>query len=199
LADSHISYWLKDVRSKLWNNSAVESELFREVKITRAHYTQLQDRLKAQHPDRDSKKYDALNHNVQNIKLDFLLTAQADDDDDLEASNDDNSEMDDDGLEASDEDDELESSNEDDDLVASNEDKFNIDLLFPFTLHFLDLSTLGLKEAAPEGLPLPLFLRQEYDHLAALIDGQRQCNKGSVVISGQPGTGEVCVSLSHRI
>lgn len=143
------------------------------MKITRAHYTQLQERLKAQHPDRDSREYDALNHNVQNIKLDFLLTAQADDDDDLEASNEDNSEMD------------------DDDLVASNEDKFNIDRLFPFTLHFLDLSTLGLKEAAPEGLPLPLFLRQEYDHLSALIDGQRQCNKGSVVISGQPGTGEV--------
>ena len=114
------------------------------MEITRAHYTQLQERLKAQHPDRDSRKYDALNHNVQRIKLDFL-TAQADDNDGLEASD------------------------KSDDLESSNEETFNIDLLFPFTLRFLDLSTLGLKEATPEGLPLPLFLRQEYAHLSALI------------------------------
>ena len=94
-----------------------------------------------------------MNHNVQRVKLDFL-TAQADDND---------------GLEASDKGDGLESSYEDNDLVASNEDTFNIDLLFPFTPRFLDLSTLGLKEATPEGLPLPLFLRQEYAHLSAPI------------------------------
>ena len=69
--------------------------------------------------------------------------------------------------------------------------------IFPFTLRFLDLSGLSLKKV-PKRLPSPLFLRQEYDDITALIENGPQ-TKDSVVVSGQPGTGEVLVSLSHRI
>jgi len=67
--------------------------------------------------------------------------------------------------------------------------------IFPFTLRFLDLSTLNLKNV-PERLPPLLLLRQEYDDITALIGPHTE---DSVVVSGQPGTGEVLVSLSHRI
>ena len=76
-----------------------------------------------------------LEHNVQSTKLDVLLTAEAGDDGDLEASKEGDSKVD------------------DDDLVASNEDGFDINSLFPFTLQFLDLSTLGLEEEVPGRLP----------------------------------------------
>ena len=133
-------------------------------------------------------------HNVQSTKLDVLLKAEDGDGDGPEASNEDGSAIDNGDLEASKE-------SDDDDLVPSNEDGFDINSLFSFTLHFLDLSTLGLKEKVLGRLPLPLFLRQEYDHISALIKKQRRCNKGSVMIDNQwsAWNGSDFVSLSHRI
>ena len=218
-------FWLEEVRSKIWNNNALESELFRKVEVTQAHYTELQNRLERQHPDRDSPTYDPLEHNVQSIKLDVLgLTFLAEappprypdntedqvcDDDDPGESNEDGSEVDDDDLEASNEDgaelddDDLDTSSEDDpeidgdDREARDEDNFDINSSFSFNLQFLDLSTLDLKEEVPDCLPLPLFIRQEYDDISALIKREPRRNNGSVIVSGQPGTGElVVVSLS---
>ena len=60
-------------------------------------------------------------------------------------------------------------------------------------------SPLGLKAKVPTRLPLPLFLRQEYDHISALIETRPRNGQGSVVITGQPGTGEALVSLYHRV
>jgi hypothetical protein len=67
---------------------------------------------------------------------------------------------------------------------------------FPFTLRYLDLSTLRLKNV-PDRFPLALFVRQEYDHISTLISGGPRNNDGLVMVSGQPGTGEVLVSLSR--
>ena len=134
------------------------------MKVTQAHYNELQERLNAQHPDRCSPEYDG-DHDVLRVKLDVLQLVQNEED---------GSKMDVDGPEVSDGDDDK---------------KF-----FPFTLRFLDLSTLNL-ENVPGRIPLLLYLRQEYDDITALI-GQ---NHDSVIVTGQPGTGEVLVSLSHRI
>lgn len=87
---------------------------------------------------------------------------------------------------------------DDDDMEGSNEDDSEINSLFPFTLSYLDLSTLELKDMSHR-FPSPLFLRQEYDHISELINKMPRSNKGSVIITGQPGTGEVPVSLSRRI
>ena len=54
---------------------------------------------------------------------------------------------------------------DDDDLKASNKDDFEIQSLFPSTLHYLDLSVLELKEKVTDHLPLPLLLHKEYDYL----------------------------------
>jgi len=140
------------------------------VKVTQTHYNELQKRLKEQHPDRDSPEYDGRKHNVQSVKLDLLRSITP-----VVPRHPNN--------------------NEDDDLEASNEDSSDINTFFPSTFSFLDLSTLGLKAKVQSRLPLPLFLRREYHHISAIIEDEQD----SVIISGQPGTGEVLVSLSHRI
>jgi len=188
-------FWLEEIYSKIWKKKELERALFREVKVTQAHYTELQDRLNEQLPGRNSPEYDGKMHDVRSIKLGVLRSIpekdfsprhpdtnedRVDDDDDLEASNEDASQMDVDGPE------------------TSNKDGPGINSFFPFTLRFLDLTILDLKNV-PQRLPSPLFLRQEYDDISALIEHEPQSKHGSVVVSGQPGTGEVLVSLFHRI
>jgi hypothetical protein len=46
---------------------------------------------------------------------------------------------------------------------------------------------------------LPLFLHQDNDDISVLIEKEPRSKQGSVVVSGQPGTGEVLVSLSRGI
>ena len=67
--------------------------------------------------------------------------------------------------------------------------------LFPSSLRLLDLSLLGLKQKLTHRFPSPLHLRQEYKVLSELIEKQPQNSGGSVIVSGQPGTGEFLVSL----
>ena len=143
----------------------------------------LQERLKEQHPDRDSPEYDGQMCNAGSVNLDVLRLIQEEvrDDDDPEAGHEDDSSICVDGP-----------------PEASTEDGSGIDSLFPFTLRFLDLTTLGLNNVPPR-LPSPLFLRQEYDDISVLIKREPQNAYGSVMVTGQPGTGEILVSLSHRI
>jgi len=155
--------WLEEVRSKIWKKKELERDLFREVKVTQAHFNELQKRLKVQYPDRNSPEYDG-DHDVLRVKLDVLQFVPKKEVD---------SKMDVDGPEEC-----------DGDGVP----------IFPFTLRFLDLSTLNLTKV-PRRMPLLPYLRQEYDDITTLI-GKKDY---SVVVSGQPGTGEVSVSLSHRI
>ncbi len=87
-----------------------------------------------------------------------------------------------------------------DEPEASNDGGSTTDTIFPSTFRFLDLSTLGLKARVSQRfLPLPLLLRPEYDYITRLIKKEPVNGQGSVIVSGQPGTGEVLVSLSHRI
>ena len=62
---------------------------------------------------------------------------------------------------------------------------------FPSTLSFLDLSILELRENVTDRLPSLLLLRQEYDYISELINKQPQDSSCSVIVSGQPGTGEL--------
>ena len=180
------SFWLEEVRSKVWKRKDLEPVLFRTVKVTRHHYTELQKRLEGQHPDRDSPGYDGREHNVQDIKLDFLrsITPFASGHPEIPDNNRDPSPG-------------RVGDGDTDDAEATNQEGSYINSLFPSTLSFLDLSPLDLKAKVPTRLPLPLFLRQEYDHISALIEAEPRI--GHVIISGQPGTGEVLVSLSCRI
>ena len=171
LADDSGPIWLEELHSKIWDKRELGPELFRTVTVTYAHFTQLQERLKQQHPDRDSPQYDGSLHNVQSVKLNFLqsiiaLSPRADDGDGS---------------------------------GASSENGPEIGLLFPFNLSFLDLSSLGLKKTCPTHIHLPLFLRQEYDHISTLIQKRPRNYQGTVIVSGQPGTGEILVSLSRGI
>ena len=48
-------------------------------------------------------------------------------------------------------------------------------------------------------LPSPLLLREEYDYISELVKSRPQNSGGSVIVSGQPGTGQFLVSLSYMI
>lgn len=178
MVDAHLP-WLEEVHSKIWKRKELEPKLFRKVKVTQDHCTELQNRLKEQYPDRDSPGYDGRKHDVQSIKLDFLRLITP-----LAPRHPDNNE---------------DRVDDDDDLEATNQDGSDINSFFPSTLSFLDLSSLGLKAKVPNRLPLPLFLCQEYNHISVLIKREPRNSAGSVIVSGQPGTGEVLVSLSSRI
>jgi hypothetical protein len=164
--------WLKELHSKIWNRGDLKPTLFRTVEVTRAHYDELQDRLNRKYPNRDSDKYDGSFNNVLNDKLDILKLATA-----AEA---------------------LSPRLVDNDENRADDDDDEINSFFPFTLTYLDLSTLELENMSFR-IPLPLFIRQEYDHISRLINECPQSGLGSVIVSGEPGTGEVLVSLSRSI
>ena len=170
---------MKEVRSKIWNEERLVPQLFRRVEVTLAHYTELQRRLNEQYSDRDSPEYDGRKHNVRDVKLDLLRSIPP-----SSPQHPDNNE---------------DQAGHGDGPEANYEDDLDIKSHFPFTFNFLDLSTLDLKEEVLDRLPLPLFLRQDYDDISALIEKEPQGRKGSVIVTGQPGTGEVLVFLSHRI
>jgi len=172
--------WLKEFHAKIWDRKRLKPQLFRKVEVTQAHYAALQKNLKKLYSDRDSPDYDSHCNDVLSVKLnllrslppaDPLLKQHPDDNDD----------------------------DDDDDSEGSNEDDPEIKSLFPSILSFLDLSTLRLKDHIPSRLPLPLLLRQEYDDISKLIKERPQNSGGSVIVSGQPGTGEFLFSLSHRV
>ena len=79
--------------------------------------------------------------------------------------------------------------------VDDGDDPEAIDSLFPSTLNYLDLSTVLKKKSGR--FPLAIFIREEYNIITNLIKERPQDNKGSVIVSGQPGTGRVLVSLSR--
>jgi hypothetical protein len=165
----------------LFDPIEVLSTLFREVEITRAHYAELQERLKELHPDRDSPNYDGTKLDVLNVKLDFLrsltpgLSPRQSDGNDDRVDDDDGSE-------------------------AGNGDDPEIKSLFPSSLSFLDILALKLKNNVPGLLlPLPLLYRQDYKDVPEIIEGRPQTSGGSVIVSGQPGTGESFVFPSHMI
>ncbi|KAF8505817.1 hypothetical protein F5888DRAFT_1604032, partial [Russula emetica] len=163
--------WLEEVHSKIWNRKDLRPQLFLEVEVTQAHYTALQKRLKELHSDRDSPGYNGSKLDVLRVKLDFLRSLTPEE-----------------ALSPRYHDDNDDRVDDDDDSEASDGDDPEIKSLFPSILHFLDLSTLELKEV-PNRLPLPLLLRQEYKDISKLIEKEPKNNGGSVIVSGQPGTG----------
>ena len=214
--------WLKEVHSKIWNREDLRPQLFRKVKVTQEDYFALKTQLKELHPDRDSPDYDGTKLDVLSVKLNFLrsltpaedLSSPHPDDKDVRVG-------DDDALDASKkgDDDVPDASNQDendgpdarvgddDDPDANKEDDEDADdaeedlegyceatYLFPSILSFLDFSTLELKESVSNRLPLPLLLRQEDKDLTELIKKKPKNSGGSVIITGQPGTGEFLVS-----
>jgi hypothetical protein len=144
------------------------------VEVTLAHYDKLQDTLNRKYPDRNLKEYDGRSHDVLSEKLDILKPIAPTED--LSRRHPDNDEV----------------------RAGDNEVEDEIKSLFPYTLRYLDLSTLKLRITS-DRFPLPIFLRDEYDHISNLIDSYPRDGMGSVIVSGQPGTGEVPVSLSCRV
>ena len=157
------------------------------MEVTEAHYDALQERLKEQHPDRDSPDYDG-RANVLSTKLDVLRShhpvAPPPSPLGQRVPGNNHSPVD-----------------NDKDQEESDEDVIEMRSFLPYPLRFLDLSILELKTMSPH-LPLPLFIRIEYDHITKSIEKKPRNNAGCVIVSGQPGTGEdpyLCVSSDPNL
>ena len=144
------------------------------MKVTRAHYDALQDNLKWKYPDRDLTWYDGRHHNVLRDKLDILKLITTTEG--FSPQHTDNNEH----------------------RVDDGDDPKAVNSLFPSTFSFLDLSTLKLQQQLNH-FPYVLLIQEEYNHISNLIKNSVQGGIGSVMVSGQLGTGEVFVSLSCRI
>ncbi|KAI0277011.1 hypothetical protein BGY98DRAFT_982636 [Russula aff. rugulosa BPL654] len=162
--------WLKELHEKIWNQKGRRPEIFRKVKVTQADYVAPQKQLDS---DRDSPDYNGTESDVSSIKLNFLLSLAP-----AEASSQQHPDDSDDRVD------------NDDDASNDSEDDVVLKSLFPYILDFLDLSTLGLKEAVPTRFPLPLLLRKEYKEISQLIKDKPRNSGGSVLVSGQPGIGK---------
>jgi len=172
-----------EVHSKIWDRPDLSSQLYHKVEVTVAHYDALQERLRKVHPDRDSSNYIASTNNVLPIKLEILqpyqpapASAPSPFVQRAHSGNENILVKNDEDLEESD----------------GNDTEFNSYL--PATLKFLDLSSLRLQNQ-PHRLPLPLFLREEYSLISRLLETRPKNSSGCVIVSGQPGTGEVHVFL----
>jgi len=163
--------WLKELHERTWNRRHLEQKLIQEVEVTRAHYDALQARLNQRNPGRNLPQYDGMGQDVLNDKL-AILQSTTPAEFSLPRHPDDNTDQVDDGHAAN----------------ANDSDDSDLDQFFPFTLKFLDLSSLGLKNKL-DRFPLPLLCRQEYDHISTLIDRPRKAFN-SFIVSGQPGTGK---------
>ena len=205
--------WLKEFHKNIWNQTSLRPKLFRRVEVTQANYTTLQERLKELRSDRDEQGCDDKKPDVLDVKLEFLQSLSPAKDSSSSASPDvtplsplhratSPSKPTFHSSEASSA--EASSSrhpdpNDDEGSEASDEDSIVIQSLFPSLLSFVDLSHLGLKEKVPARFPLPLLYREEYKYISELIKRKPRGNRGSVVVSGQPGLGKFLVSVSHRI
>jgi hypothetical protein len=172
--------WLYEVHSKIWGHQDLQSENFRKVEVTAAHYDALQKRLREQHPDRDSPNYDGSN-DVLSIKLEILnqtMPASA-----LspfvQRAHSGNKQI---------------LVQNDEDLESDGNDDAEFSSFLPATLKFLDLSSLKLQNELTR-LFLPLFIREEYSLISQLLKKKSKNSSGSAIVSGQPGTGEVLVFL----
>jgi hypothetical protein len=84
---------------------------------------------------------------------------------------------------------------------VENDDLGETDIhkLFPSVFRYLDLTSLGLENEVTSRFPVPMLYRQEYEDMTNLIDSGSRRSRGSVIVTGQPGTGEFLVSLFHII
>ena len=162
----HRDAWLLELHSKIWGRENLR--LFCETDITVARYKKLQKYLMESQPGRTSKAYTA--GDVQSIKLDILrinspspVPPGRNDDETV------GKEQTEDG----------EYGDLDDELCS----------YFPATIKYLDLSSLDLVHK-PRRLPLLLLIRQDYTVISELLDNLSNSNKGSAIVSGQPGIGD---------
>lgn len=78
--------------------------------------------------------------------------------------------------------------------VEDVNDDDELDSLFPTTIQYMDLSSLGLQKRTKR-LPQPLLFREEYAIISGMIEDLPEDANGCVVVSGQPGTGEPLLLL----
>jgi len=140
--------WLREVHSRIWNREDLRPQLFRDVSVTQSHYDALQESLKGVHPDRDSPGYDGSKFDVQRVKLDILQFFTP-----AETSSprlpDDNHDRGDEHVrdrgDDNHDDEDLRDRGDDEDEGEDEDEDGEIQSLFPSSLRFLDLSTLGLE------------------------------------------------------
>jgi hypothetical protein len=168
-----VDYWLVELHSKLWTCGNLRHKLFRKTNITVEDYHALQQDLSKLYPDRDTANY--ISNNVLSTKLQFLQSRESTTSSLSRQPPHSHTEL-----------------GETDDVGQSEDIDAELSSFLPATVEFLDLTPLQLLHPPPR-LPLPLFRRHEYEIISEIITERGSGSGGSVLISGQPGTGEIHV------
>jgi hypothetical protein len=167
--------WLMELHSKLWGRKDLSPSLFRKAHLTVERFHALQKGLTELHKDRDSVTYIAAD--VLPFKLQFLQSCDPTTSLPLSGQPSHGESV---------------GTNTEEEDGQGNDIGAELDFFLPKTVEYLDLSSLQLLNSTPR-LPLPLFYRHEYKVISDLIEKQPINSSGCVIISGQPGTGEIYV------
>jgi hypothetical protein len=166
--------WLFELHSKIWGRKDLEQDLFNKLEITAAHYVELQKRLGRLYPNRNLEDY--WNSDVLSTKLNILQSFEPPPEALIQVAYPDS---DGEQIGVGKDQDQEDTYGMDDELRA----------FFPATVTYMDLSSLKLKKP-PLRLPVPLLIRQAYTIITNMLNELPEGDAGSVIISGQPGTGE---------
>ena len=149
-----------EIHRKIWNRKDQQQNLFRTVRLEFTDYERLERRLAGLRSGRRVATYSANTAEILSVKLAFLQSIPS-----------------------------VTSDPYDEEKVGDNCDLYDeLRTLFPLTLEYLDLSSLGLRVLPPR-MPVPLLIRQEYHALSELLGELPMECAGSAIITGQPGTG----------
>lgn len=149
-----------EIHRKIWNRKDQQQKLFRTVRLEFADYERLGKRLAGLRLGGREATYSANTAEILPVKLAFLQSIPSVTSDPLN-----------------------------EEKVGDNYDLYDeLRALFPLTLEYLDLSSLGLRVSSPR-MPVPLLIRQEYHALSELLGELPMECAGSAIITGQPGTG----------
>jgi hypothetical protein len=160
-----VGKWLVEIHKKLWGQEHLRNSVFRTVEVTTTHYRELQARLDAKHPSRNSESYIA--QDVMSIKLDLLLNFTPSSPPPIIDWDDDDADYDDIDIQLAD--------------------------ILPAKIGLLDLSSLDLKNSVD--IPFPMLIRKEYEVISALINEGTNDVASSCILTGQSGIGRAIHSI----
>ena len=186
--------WLAVIHHKLWGEREFFGKIFRTANLTEHHFKELQDLLDKDNPGRTSdlyvakdvlaRKADFLREKSKPLEIDFgdglvprLVFDATQSPSSGVVDNDDVADDDNDAVA------------DDDDGSHTNHLSKEAKAIFPYTIRYVDLTTLDLKNLS---VPLLMLFRNEWGTMIDIFNKRTHLKgiRGSAIFTGQPGIGK---------